>query len=447
MQSTVTSSVYNFWPIVSGNKKAALENTEFSMFGIHFIPTIAITNSLPYLLFPSAKTTLFIQVLAISISAILIFLFLNLNQINFFLSAGVAIAYLLHPATIGALANAYHPVLMAPVFLVAMLICYKLKLWKTYILMAILACGVQENVILSVLAMSVLFLFEKRYKAFLFHFLITSIIFVSVTKFIIPYYNPDGALPYGSAYGSPLGNSMSEIVINGLTTPLLLLKTFFTPEKTIWMLTLLAPFCLLSLLSPVYLFIAFIGIGPNLVSNNKAMLLMWGQYNALAMPFLALAAGLGLKNIIEQLKKIKIQKLSLTKLNLTSAFFGFIFVLGSIYAWKKSAQTITTIDPSRVLTWNRSDDFYSPRYLQYKAVADRVDKNSCLSSPEEFLGHLHQRELSFIFPVHYNKCDQFIVLKKHPYIPQEKMDFFISEAISSGYKINYENELFQLFKK
>lgn len=447
MQSTVTASVYNFWPIASGLRKPDLDKTEFSMFGIHFIPTIALTNSLPYLIYPSAKTTLLMQVLAIALSAYLIFYFLYLNQINVFLSLGAAVAYLLHPATIGALANAYHPVLMAPVFLMAMLVCYKLKYWKTYILMAILACGVQENVILSVFAMSILFLLDKKYKSSAIHLVTSFIIFIFVTKYAIPYFNPDGALPYGNAYGSPLGDSMSDIVINGLTKPALLFQTFFTQEKIAWLLMLGATFIFLPLLSPIYLFIAVIGIGPNLVSNNKAMLLMWGQYNALAMPFLAVAAAFGFKNLLFVLNKLKFLKSYKLQMAWAYPIVGLAFILGAIHYWKKASIAVPGINPDRILKGDWTEEFYSPRYVQFKEIADRIDKNLCLSAPDEFLSQLHQRELSFIFPVHFNKCEQFIVQKAHPYIPKERIAQFLQIAQTAGYKMEYENDLFQLYKK
>jgi uncharacterized membrane protein len=442
MHSTVSSSVTQYWPLVGGSVSPDHFAVSFSVLGIHFIPSIALTNALPYFFFPHPATTLLVQILAIVISAVLLFWIFSIWQIHWFVGIILSTGFLFHPATIGALTNAFHPILMATPLLLGMLVCLEKENWAIYLLLFVLAAGIQENVILTIIAISFIFFFSGKWKLGTLHFFASCLLFVVVTKLLIPAFNPRGVMPYESAYGSPLGSSMNQIILNGILNPFLTFKTFFTPEKVAWLKKLMSPFLYLNLFSPVQTLIGFVGIGPNLVSNNKAMTLMWGQYNAMALPFFVLGAGAGINVLLKFIRSRFPKSLKFAFGNLC---IGLIISILIFRQWQLSGTEIPPISPKQFFRLNYTEDFKSPRYLDLKEIESLLNPNESLSAPDDFLVFNHNRKESYIFPVNIGSVNQVVFKKHDPFIPPEKIAEFRKLIEKRGLKLVKENETLVYF--
>jgi uncharacterized membrane protein len=431
-RSTVGASVLKYWTTVTTSDPPYPEiPAADNIFGIHFIPTLWVTNVLPSLVFKSTLTTLWMQTVFVALTGFLIAYYSILLGLVPVAALVLASSFLLHPATLGAVINDFHPILMATPFLVGLLIASHSRRWGWFWLCAILACGVQENAPISVAALALVLLVERRWKLALGLVAFAAAYFVCVTQYAIPSYNPGGVMPYGGVYGSPLGGSMGEIVKTGLLNPGLLLQTLFTTEHSRWFYLLLAPTLFLVLASPAHFIAGVAGLAPNLLSNNKAMKIMWGQYNALALPLFYTGAAASLVWILRKIPSVR-----------------RVFVLGVILL---GVAAVSTRWSYRKNTFNHSSArviFFSwlrpfaktPRTESYDKVAALVGPHASLSAPEALLTHLHRRDVAYIYPVSFWTVEYAILDKNSGYLNEEQRKRFDSELQTRGYSIVYEDE-------
>lgn len=438
-RSSVGASVMQYWPTVSTKKAPYPEiSSKDSMFGIHFIPTLWLTNVLPSLIFNSPVTTLWMQTFFVALAGLLISVFALQVGVPGGLACGLGVSFLIHPATLGANVNDFHPILMAVPFLLGMLIALNSKKYALFWILAVLACGVQENAPISVAAISLVLFSQRRWFFALALIVISLGYFLAVTQYVIPSYNPSGVLAYGGIYGSPLGGDMGQIVKNGLTHPVLLLKVLLTKEHFQWFALLLTPVLFLSLASPIYFLVALAGVAPNLLSTNKAMKIMWGQYNCLALPFFYVGAAATLVMIFRWVTPTIKQRLApfLTIL---------ILVISFVWSAKKYAMAQSSFR-SVFLPWNYPD-LNSDKRKSYDKVAAMIPKDASVSAPESLLTHIHRRKQAYIYPVSFWTVDFAILDKKGTFLVGKEQEQFNQELKKLRYTVAYEDDFLMVWKR
>lgn len=441
--STLCGSVMEFAKTVANVKPYPTVPDNFSSLGIHFIPGLAYTVYPFEVLFPGVNTTLVVQTLAFALTAVLLFgLFLKWN-LQPLLAVSLASAYLLHPANLGANVNAFHPVIMALPLLMAMVLAFEARSWVLYFVFLVAAGFIQENVSITLLAMTLLFVIRKEWKLGALNAGLSFAFFVLTTKVGIPHFNMNQTCPYCAIYGSPMGGSMEDIIKNSLFHPTMLVSTLFRPEIRSWVASLMQTIIWLPTLSPTFLLIAAAGVAPSFLTTNHAMHILWGQYNALAIPFLFIGAALGILRIQKWMGEKPVLKRSLVPLGIA------LFVGLPCYTFKKgeSMASFPWSKPSYIFNSN-FPSFNPPDLIaSIDEITKSVPAEGSLSAPDSMLGKLHRRPKVYFFPVHHVLADYVIVPAKDWYMKPEEIVRLVSEMQVAGYKSVTSNKDFTLYKR
>lgn len=448
--TTVAGSVMKYWT-TRGTKKPPypMVPKNFSLLGIHFMPTLLVTNVIFYKIFPSTYTTLILQTLSIVLSALLLFWLGRELKIPVWLCTLASISFLYHPASIGANLNAFHPIVMILPFTIAAVWAITKGWWKTYAILFLLIAGAKESAPLILIGLSLYIYFQHGKKKALINLFTSVFVFFLITKALIPFFNEDGSLPYGSVYGSPLGNSMGRIMINSILKPFLFLQTVFSATKVAWMANLMLPLMFLMLFSPSGIVLVGLALAPNLVSQNPTMTIFWGQYNSLAMPFIFIGSYWGFQNLMRIYKtrlEQKISKQSIKKI--IPYIFAASCCLCSYIAITKVHKSLQHVSLKHVLhvaftkKWDAKE-----KAKDYNQVLELIPKEATLSAPDTFLTKSHARSESYIYPVHKELVDYVVYKKKSPWIKPNQQAIYTKELLDAGYAQIFENDLLVLMKK
>jgi uncharacterized membrane protein len=266
--STFNYSVHEFW---SRDQRIITENNS-NILGIHF--NLILLLFLPlYSLFPEPTTLVFIQALAVVISSIFIYLIASRLLKSKSLALLIQVSYLMNLNIISAVLSEFHAYPLTVLFSSIIIYAYYLnKRWLYYISLLLLLT-VQENAALVAIALGVYFVLKNKKSR-----LIGTITLIAgvaslliTTKIIIPHISPLGRFLFDNAYGSSLGSSMSDIIINSVRHPELFLKTILTTDNLRYLGKLLLPVLPLTLLSPIALFSSLIVLAPNLLSSASIL--------------------------------------------------------------------------------------------------------------------------------------------------------------------------------
>ena len=114
--------------------------------------------------------------------------------------------------------------------------------------------------------------------------------FIFLTKFFIPHFSANKSFLFSGIYGSRLGDSFEQILGTCIRHPGLFLSELFSGPNRNYLLQLVLSCSLVAWFSPRA---ALLGAGflfVNLVSSNASMKIPWGQYSAVIVCAMHLAA-------------------------------------------------------------------------------------------------------------------------------------------------------------
>jgi uncharacterized membrane protein len=435
-ESSICGSIMNFWNTIKAESASAAPaiNASYNALGIHFIPSIFVTNSLPNLMYDSPNTTYFMQTLAFSSSAVMLFYILVYRSVSPWIAAALSFSFLIHPANVGANVNAFHPVVMSLPFIFILFHLGTRGKSKLYWLLFLFVGFFQENLWITLSAFTLIFLQHRKWKFAAANLLVGLTFLVMTTQVFIPFFNADHVCPYCSVYGSPLGGSMGQIIKNAILKPEVTWGLVSRPEVLQWLNQLLRPTFYLVIFNPSLLLIAIAGVVPNILSTNSAMHIMWGQYSALAMPFIYIGAGLGFGFLQRKLKFFKY-----------SWFWSLVLVWSSMSAAKDWAVSNTTkLD---VIFTTSPQNFANPEMLKaYDFVKAQIPPEASVSATELFLNSVGRRPSAFLFPVGSLKADFVIVEKANLTISKENYSRGIKDlAASNLYELKADDNHVQLW--
>lgn len=251
--------------------------------GVYFI-------ALFYRIYPSVHWLLFIQAVSLALGAWPTWSLAKQAGLNSAFSLTMAIVYLLYPIVFNVNLFDFHPEVMAlPAFLGAILAA-KLNKMGWFCLAIIWILGCKDALSLTVAAMGVWLLFEEKKRRFGIVALFAGVVwFIIVVQGIIPYFKA-GLGPGGVGRYSYLGNSISEIIINLLLKPKLVLERVFSWKTLEYFTLFLAPvFLWLSPRNLSPLLSAFPALVKNILSEIDAQRDLIHQYSIPILPFLIVA--------------------------------------------------------------------------------------------------------------------------------------------------------------
>ncbi len=269
------------------------------------VEPILVPISLLYLIYSSPKTLLVLQTVALSLAAWPLFLLGRAKLGDSLMALAPALAYLLTPALQAVNLFDFHPIALAPPFLLFGLYFLEKALteeapsrtnYALFALFILLALSCQESVALLVVAMGLYAcLAHRRWRVGLLTMMVGAWWFYVTVYLIIPHFRQGGSgSPYLSYYRE-LGDTPLKMAFTLLTRPGLFLKYVLTRENFQVVTALLLPFAGLPLLGWPVLLLAGPALAIVLLSANPLThQLERYHYAATILPFVAAAAVYGL---------------------------------------------------------------------------------------------------------------------------------------------------------
>jgi len=215
MSSTFNYSVHNYWE----NQFREINVKNSPILGIHFSP-ILLTLLPVYAISPHPQSLIIMQAIILAVSSCVIFIIAKKILNNLVVSYIIQLSYLLNLGIISATLSEFNAYPLSVIFS-ALLIWFSLqKKSFSYFLSLFCLLLVQENAAVPAFFFGTYLLFRKS--TFI-RGLLTMISSISslliITKIIIPQISPFGHYLFESAYGTTLGSSYIEMLVNSLSNP------------------------------------------------------------------------------------------------------------------------------------------------------------------------------------------------------------------------------------
>jgi len=269
-----------------------------NVLGDHMVPILIFILPL-FAVFPRHETLHVINAIALSAGAIPVFLLAWRRWRTPWPAFLMPIAYLVFPSIshlVFSYSYGFHPVILSlPLLLAALYFVVEGKLIRFWVFLG-LALLANETVAIAVVALPLFILFRLKRKL-----LAASVFFVAISwfflsvKVFIPLFRGGGAYwQVGSLY-SHVGGSVSGIIKSAVAHPIDVAKLVFTGRKVGYLLQLLVPLGLLSLLSPTALAVAAPTALLLLLAERPDIqsIAFWNQVTLLPFIFLAAVDSVG----------------------------------------------------------------------------------------------------------------------------------------------------------
>jgi uncharacterized membrane protein len=371
-----------------------------SILGINFLGNHA--NFISFLLapfyaiFPSPPTLLFLQSLALGLSAYPIYL-IALRYLERKFAAYVVALYLIYPGLVFTNLFEFHPTPFATLFLSWMLYCFLANDYRKFIFWAVLSLLCQENISLTVMMMGIFALIQRKPRKWVWVPLVLGVAyFLFCVKWMIPHFG-QGKVDFFTLY-SHLGGNLSEALVNLVSHPAYTLKLLTETSRLQYLLLLFSPLCFV----PLYGLPAFIPILPifaqHMLSNRWTDRSMAYHYTAEMLPFIALALIWGMRHFLLRSKK------SFLLISLTALCALLAFISGPY----------KTIDANGI---SFGQDYSSMvKKMALKEIPDQVP----LVATFDFLSHTTNRQHLYSF---HHIYEGYHTLSNIPYLLPDFVDY------------------------
>lgn len=364
-----------------------------------------------YYIWSSPKTLLLVQAISLGIGAFFVYKIGQDLTKDKNISLAFSIAYLFNPFLGFTSLYDFHPVALAPTFLLASFYFLK-RSTLLFALFLVLAGITKEQVWIIVALLSLYFSFyyfkEKNYKKMTVGILIVSVslfIFYLLIWKIIPANNIDNK-HFALSFYSEFGDSPSAIVKNIILSPKSF-NTFLTKERLGYIINMLSPVGLLPILSPFYLIFSLPDFLINLLSNNSNLRQIYFHYTANITPFVFVSAIAGVKRLLRKFYKIP-------------RSFVIIYLLGATFV---SAYVFGPLPFSR----NPNTDMFTKPQENKEFINKflmRIPKRYSVAATNNLGAHLSHRQKIYTIPEGLDKANLIIFLLNdqfaQPSLPGQK---------------------------
>ncbi|MGZ6390589.1 MAG: DUF2079 domain-containing protein [Ktedonobacterales bacterium] len=249
-----------------------------SRFAIHFEPILALLAPL-YLIVPSVKTLVVLQVFAVASGVVPVYLLAARRLHHAAWGVAFVLLYLLHPSLQAVTLSVFHPESLAAPILLWTFYCLAVRRYRTALSLCIVALLCKETLALDVcmLGIYVALILRRRTAGI-------ALIFMSLATLALALTLMHRASPLGY---SPVAPRLSGLYQQPLQT---IGNVLLDPQRRAYPVRLLAPVGFLPLLSPWTLLIAIPSFLINIFSSNPLMFSGGYQYNADIVPVLIAAS-------------------------------------------------------------------------------------------------------------------------------------------------------------
>jgi uncharacterized membrane protein len=338
--------------------------------------------ALLYGIYPSPYTLLVLQTIALGLAAWPLYLLGRMVLPAAWHALALALIYLLHPTTQHI--NMYEFQLRAFLipFALGALLFLRLGSFWPYLGMLLLMMFTKTEAGFTLVAFGLYALWLRRDWRFALAPLIIGPIWVAVALgVIVPRFSSGDFITEIYSYGE-LGSSVSDVIINAITNPLLVLRTISTPPKLDFLFQLFGLQGFLALLSPTSL-LGLPILLMNLLTPNRVQWSLNYQYPALVYPFLLIAACEGLVRLSGWLGRREI-----TRTRMVSAGMAILLMI-ALWANLRLGNVVQSL-------WNVREPAH--RVAAARALLAHVPPDAAVAATSFLAPHLAQREEIYFFP-------------------------------------------------
>lgn len=319
----------------------------------HHVEPIFLLIAPLYLVHSGPRTLLLLQAV-VALGALPVYWIARDRLKNNWVALAFAAAYLLFPALQAATLDEFHPVTLAPTFLLFAFCLLERDKPVGYSTFLVLALGCKEEISLMVTLLGLYILFVRQKRGLgLASTLLGVCWFVVAVYVVIPHFNPEGGSPFLSYYDH-IGDNPMEMAWTLITHPRMALELIATRQNLEFLWGMLAPLglsplwpllvglwllvvrlrspqvprqSLMAVVEPLLLMlVALPSVSINLLSSNEWMHQVNVSHHSVSgVPFFALAGILGAAGVQSQLKTVELTRPNLARV---SGFVRWSLLLG-----------------------------------------------------------------------------------------------------------------------
>jgi uncharacterized membrane protein len=357
---------------------------EMHLWGDHFTPILYGMAPL-YWLAPGTLVMLIGQCLALAVSAFAVWGLGRRLLEDERWAALAAVLFLMNPSLHGLNLRDFRPQAFAIPLLLAALYFFETARHVPYWGAVLLTLSCREDAALPVLGLGAFALLVRRRP---WTGATTAVIglgwLLVTTRWVIPYFRGE-TYSHLRRWGR-LGGSVTEIVVGMLAQPGEVLATLVAFSRLKYLLALLAPWAFLPLLGPGALLGTLPTLAANLLSTDPVTFHHRTQYNGYLLPFLALAAIVGVRRLAGWRGER-----------------GVRLALG-LALMISLAMTARTVNDLTVTRW-----WPEARTRDVHALVARVPPGVVVGADERIVPHVAHRPRVYIFPQRLEICEWLLI--------------------------------------
>lgn len=416
------------WNTLHGNffKASSIMVAEKNYLAAHFSPILVIFLPL-YLIWANPKWFLFLQALAVGLSALPIYWFAKEKSKNYYFSFVFLASYLIYPVLSNGILYDFHEVVLAAVFASFALYYLERGRDRPFLAFSVLLALSQEHLALLVFMMGLYLAFVKKRLKF---GLIVAFLALSYFGFVVfvlmPFFSSTGQLAhllndpvYGARYGW-LGKNMPEIVKNILSHPDAVFKALVSRPRLDYLFRLVAPVFSLALFSWPILFILPL-LAINLLSANGMMFNVFFYHSAVLSPFIFFAG-------ILTFRRWFFSDLFLRRIFLVLVAGASVF---AAYFW-----SVTPFSPN----YRVSDYIPDEHAKKIKEVKKILPESASLSVQHNLGPHFSQRKEISRFPLAWDEAAYILLDETNPFRGNPKQLFGFEYALQMN-PLEWQNDI------
>jgi uncharacterized membrane protein len=269
-----------------------LAGRQISRLGAHFDPIVAAFVPL-WWAWPDPGVLLVLQAVGVSLGAIPVYRLTSRHLDSDHAALGVALAYLLYPATQWLVLDDFHPVALATPLLLAAWDFLDEGRLPLFAVAAGAACLTKEHVGLAVAGIGVWYAFARARRGVGLAITAAGIgIAVLATLVVVPHFAPGGGSPFAGRYGA-VGGTPGGVLETLVRSPDTILAEATEGRDLRYLLALLLPLAALPLLAPLAAAAAVPELVANLLSGTTTQSSIHFHYTAATIPALIVATTFG----------------------------------------------------------------------------------------------------------------------------------------------------------
>ena len=342
-------------------------------------------NPIVYLLVPfywlgaGPHVVYLVQVVALAGAAVPLWL-LTRERAGAWSATAVAVAWLASPAVEWMSWWSFQPEYLAVPALIAAYWFADRRRWISYGICVALALATKEDAALAVAALGIVLVARHRVRAGLVTVAAAMAWFLVAVEVIMRAATP-GAAPFFVYQYSALGSSVTQVALNVVRRPLILLDALARAATRRYLVQLLAPTAFLALVAPLALVIALPTLIENVLNNQGYTTDIHYQYSALLVVgiFLALAEAFG------RLARVP-------RLRVVASLVVVVTALAANVAWSPSPLDASAYHGGY---WALSG---SPRTRELARLVARVPASAGVSASYDVVPHLAHRDVIYSWP-------------------------------------------------